>query len=171
MARKEQWAALFRASIGNVYQDDGGGAVESSEEEKTYSWSRSIENDFAALTPQLSLHGDWLLFSPDQALVQNALAVQEKRRPAIADTLPKDHRYTAAVITPQTLTALLGEQVQGDLPAESEPLFQNAAQRLLLPRLEAVGQFAPVAVSLPDPLATETRSWQPLLWQSLPAAR
>jgi len=118
----------------------------------------------------MALSKDWLLFSPNASSVTAALEVLDKRRPAMADTLPQDENTVTAVVTPQSLSHLLRRVVEGDLPANSEPIFHEAAQRLMLPRLEAMGQFPPYAIVLP---ATDTsqRAWHAVQWQALPSAR
>lgn len=163
-------AALFGHSIAKGV-DGTDAEVESTTVGKAQVWRKHVETELGDHQVSLALSDGWLLFSPRTDVVDAALAVLEKQRPALADTLPADAHVVAAVVTPQSLSRLLRRVVEGDLPEKTEPLFRAAAQTLLLPRLEALGQFPAYAVSLSDSLATDQRAWQAVQWQSLPASR
>jgi len=134
-------------------------------------WQRALQTDFGLFNVTLARQGDWLFFSPQRHLVDNALAVLAKQRPALADTLPSDSALVEAVITPRTLSALLQQTVLGDLPKREEPLLRDAAQNRLIPRLAAIQSFPPVALTLPSPLSDASRAWQPIEWHTLKDAQ
>jgi uncharacterized protein YfaA (DUF2138 family) len=130
-------------------------------------WQRDVPTDYGTYHMALARHGQWLVFSPDAQQVRNTLAVMNKLRPALADTLPRDAGHVIAVITPARLSKLLGDAINGDLPADREPLFHQAAAQYLSPRLRALAQFPVYALTLPDPLDTSHLAWQPVTWHAL----
>lgn len=131
-------------------------------------WQRDVPTDYGTYHMALARHGHWLVFSPDAQQVHNTLAVMNKLRPALADTLPQDAGHVIAVITPARLSKLLGDAINGDLPADREPLFHQAAAQYLSPRLQALAKFPVYALTLPDPLDTSHLAWQPVTWHALP---
>ena len=134
-------------------------------------WQRALQTDFGKFNVALARQGDWLVFSPQRRLVDNALAVLAKQRPALADTLPGGTPFVEAVITPRTLSTLLQQAVLGDLPKRGEPLLRDAAQNRLIPRLVAIQSFPAVALSLPSSLSDTGRAWQPIEWHTLKDAQ
>lgn len=105
-----------------------------------------------------------LLFSPDDALVNNAVAVLERKYPALSDSLPSS-RNAAAVIVPESLTELIAAEVLESLPDRQEPVFRASVSRYLLPQLEKVKKFPPFALQLP----ASQMGWAPIQWQTLAA--
>jgi uncharacterized protein YfaA (DUF2138 family) len=112
----------------------------------------------------LALAHGHVVFSPNALLVNNTLAVLDKRYPAIADTMaPQRISTTIAMITPLTAAALVEREAGRALPADQEVTFRNAASAHLLPKLRAVTNHAPIALSLPDALPSSA-SWVPVTW-------
>jgi uncharacterized protein YfaA (DUF2138 family) len=111
----------------------------------------------------LALAHGYLVFSPDARLVENTLAVLDKRYPAIADTLaPQSLAATVALVTPAAAARLVEREVGRALPRDQEAIFRNAARTHLLPKLQAVAAYPPFAMRLPAlPAATE---WAPVEW-------
>jgi uncharacterized protein YfaA (DUF2138 family) len=134
-------------------------------------WHRRVKTDFGRFDVTMAREGDWLVFSPNAQLVTDTLAVFANQRPALADSLPNDRSMIETVITPRTLSALLEQAALGSLPQQSEPIFREAAQNRLTPRLKALAGFPPVALMLPDSLKDEQRAWQPIEWQTLSDAK
>jgi uncharacterized protein YfaA (DUF2138 family) len=105
-----------------------------------------------------------LLFSPDDALVNNAVAVLARTYPALSDSLPSS-RNVAAVIVPESLTELLTAELLESLPDAQEPVFRASVSRYLLPQLEKVKKFPPYALQL----SASQVGWAPIQWQTLAA--
>lgn len=168
-------SAVFADSVGNSwprYRTSGNGAPPVATPvtaDHANLWQRDVATDYGNYHMALARHGQWLVFSPDAQQVRNTLAVMDKLRPALADTLPHAGGQTVAVITPATLSKLLGQAIEGDLPADSEPLFHQSAAQYLSPRLKALAKFPPYALTLPDPLDTSHLAWQPITWHALSA--
>jgi uncharacterized protein YfaA (DUF2138 family) len=134
-------------------------------------WHRMVKTDFGRFDVTMAREGDWLVFSPNAQLVTDTLAVFTNQRPALADSLPNDRSLIETVITPRTLSALLEQAALGSLPQQTEPIFREAAQNRLVPRLKALAGFPPVALILPESLQDAQRAWQPIEWQTLSDAK
>ncbi len=117
---------------------------------------------FFAVT--LAYCGDTLIFSPDDTLVQQAVAVLDKQYPALADALPAG-LDPVAVIFPQALAELLETELQDSLPQAQEPVFRASVARYLLPQLEKSKQFPPYALDL----SSGSTGWVPIQWLPLAA--
>ncbi|WP_322055405.1 DUF2138 family protein [Paraburkholderia bannensis] len=112
----------------------------------------------------LALAHGYVVFSPDARLVDDTLAVLDKRYPAIADTLAPQRLATTVVsVTPGTSAALVEREAGRALPADQEAVFRNAARTHLLPKLHAVASYPPFALSLPDSLPSSL-GWVPVEW-------
>ncbi|WP_213304671.1 DUF2138 family protein [Paraburkholderia sacchari] len=118
----------------------------------------------------LALAHGYVVFSPDARLVDDALAVLDKRYPAIADTLSPQRLSTTVVsIMPSTAAALVEREAGRALPADQEAIFRNAARTHLLPKLHAVASYPPLALSLPESLPSSA-GWVPVEWHVEPRA-
>ena len=105
-----------------------------------------------------------LIFSPDDALVQQAVAVLAKQYPALADTLPSG-LDPVALIFPQSLAELLKTELEDSLPEAQEPVFRASVARYLLPQLEKSKQFPAQALDL----SSGATGWVPIRWSTLAA--
>lgn len=115
----------------------------------------------------LARQGDLLLFSMDHALVEQAIAVLEKRYPPLAEKLPAD-RVVPLYLAPEGLAGLVEREVLRSLPADVEAVFRNAAEAHLLPKLRAMGAHAPLAMSVSaDTRARRDWTWIALDWNRL----
>ena len=134
-------------------------------------WQREVSapwgphGDAAATTyrPTLARQGRWLTFSPDDALVDQALDAQARRFPSVADSLPVGPA-TLAVSAPRQVADLARREAFEVLPPEQE-LFRRAAERQLVPRLDALGKLPTaraVATGTPDAEGWVAVEWQPL---------
>lgn len=105
-----------------------------------------------------------LIFSPDDALAQQAVAVLAKQYPALADALPSG-LDPVALIFPRSLAELLETELQESLPEAQEPVFRASVARYLLPQLEKSKQFPAQALDLPS----GATGWVPIRWSALAA--
>ncbi|SQD02972.1 putative membrane protein YfaA [Escherichia coli] len=87
----------------------------------------------------LAMQNKTLLFSLDDTLVNNALQTLNKNRPAMVDVIPTDG-IVPLYINPQGVAKLLRNETLTSLPKNLEPVFYNAAQTLLMPKLDALSQ-------------------------------
>ncbi|MBB6324116.1 DUF2138 family protein [Paraburkholderia tropica] len=118
----------------------------------------------------LALAHGYVVFSPDARLVDDTLAVLDKRYPAIADTIaPQRLSSTMMSVTPSAAAALVEREAGRALPADQEAIFRNAARTHLLPKLHAVASYPPLALSLPDSLPSSL-GWVPVEWHFEPRA-
>lgn len=115
----------------------------------------------------LAVSGPYLFFSPDGNLVEQAVAVQEKRYPALADDLSAPE-LLVATLTPANLASLMEREMYASLPGQEEPLFRAAAKNYLAPRLKTLASYPPLRLTLRQepgggvlPLGSG-RHWEPL---------
>ncbi|ASL46408.1 hypothetical protein bAD24_III03415 [Burkholderia sp. AD24] len=112
----------------------------------------------------LALAHGYLIFSPDSRLVDDTLAVLDKRYPALADTLaPQRLPRTILTLTPSSAAALIEREAGAALPADQEAVFRNASRTHLVPKLHALAHYPPVSLSLPQNLPGST-GWVPVEW-------
>ena len=115
----------------------------------------------------LARHGSTLLFSLDDSLVDKALDTLDKRFPPLAEVLPGD-ALVPAYLAPQALAALFEQETLDSLPTDMEPVFRNAAQAHLLPKLRALAGHQRYALTLPAGSEADERwQWLPLQWRAL----
>jgi uncharacterized protein YfaA (DUF2138 family) len=111
----------------------------------------------------LARQGPWISFSPDDALVDQALDAQARRYPSVRDGLPPQSA-TLAVLAPRQMADLIQREAYAVLPPEQE-LFRQAANTHLLPRLNALRKLPnarAVAQGEPDAQGWVGVDWQPL---------
>jgi uncharacterized protein YfaA (DUF2138 family) len=112
----------------------------------------------------LALAHGYLIFSPDGRLVDDTLAVLDKRYPALADTLaPQRLPRTILTLTPSSAAALIEREAGAALPADQEAVFRNASRTHLVPKLHALAHYPPVSLTLPQNPPGST-GWVPVEW-------
>lgn len=177
---------LFDGMIGafEPNAENGRFPVESQSTADGHTWRREVGSNFGqypaeqgtipdALVSQgffrvsLARQGQTLLFSLDDRLVNKALDTLNKRFPPLAEVLPTDG-VVPGYLAPEGLSRLLEQETLDSLPANYEPVFRNAADTHLLPKLRALGAYGQFALTLPkDTEADDDWKWVPLEWRSL----
>ncbi|MDO9618594.1 MAG: DUF2138 domain-containing protein [Pseudomonas sp.] len=182
----QQMGTLFGSLIGAWEANTAEGSfpviAQSLGEQRT--WRREVSSNFGpypasdAQQPEamaargffrvsMARHGSTLLFSLDDRLVDKALSTLDKRFPPLADVLPQNV-LVPAYLAPDSLSALFEQETFDSLPADMEPVFRNAAQTLLLPKLKALAGHGKYALTLPaGSEAKEAWQWLPLEWRAL----
>ena len=154
--------ALYGAAVGNA---SASAVVKSAGKNGETLWQRDVTTPIGVQQPTLAIQGQTVLFSPDAALVQLALAVGRKQSPAIADRL-KDTSRTIGLIAPMALSDLIGKETFDALPTSREPVLRAAADVHLVPRLDALKKYPPYRLVLTS-LPASGAAWQPVEWQVL----
>lgn len=114
----------------------------------------------------LALAHGYAVFSPDGTLVDDTLAVLDKRWPAVADSMGSgSHQHVIAQLTPASVAKLVEQESFESLPPQQEPLFRNAATQYLIPKLKTLATFPALTLRLPEALP-KRRGWVPVQWQS-----
>ncbi len=114
----------------------------------------------------LAVQNKTLLFSLDDTLVNNALQTLNKTRPAMVDVIPTDG-IVPLYINPQGIAKLLRNETLTSLPKNLEPVFYNAAQTLLMPKLDALSQQPRYVMKLAQMEPGAAWQWLPITWQPL----
>jgi uncharacterized protein YfaA (DUF2138 family) len=158
----ELLAALFSTAVGNV---NAGAVSKSAGKNGETLWQRELTTPLGLQKPTLAVSGQTVLFSPDAALVQQALAVGRKQSPAIADRL-SDASRTIGLIAPSALSDLIRKETFDALPTSREPVLRAAADVHLVPRLDALKKFPAYRLVLTS-LPSSGAAWQPVEWQAI----
>ena len=99
--------------------------------------------------------------------MDKALATLDKRFPPLAEVLPGD-ALVPAFLAPEALAALLERETLDSLPKDMEPVFRNAAETHLLPKLRALAGHKRYALAVPQTEHADGRwQWLPLEWRAL----
>ena len=177
---------LFGSMVG-AYEsnvDEHAFPVVEKQEGESHVWQRQVSSNFgpyAAKTAEnpdaisgrafmkvsLARHGSTLLFSLDDKLVDKALGTLDKRFPPMADVLPKDV-LMPIYFGPDSMAQLMQQETLDSLPQDMEPVFYNAAQTYLIPKLRTLGGYGKYALTLPEGSEPDGHwQWLPLEWKAL----
>jgi uncharacterized protein YfaA (DUF2138 family) len=154
------------------------------QEGRTHQWQRQVSSNFgpykakdaeqpdaitgkAFMRVSLARHGSTLLFSLDDKLVDKALGTLDKRFPPMADVVPKD-LLMPIYFGPDSMAQLMQQETLDSLPQDMEPVFYNAAQTYLIPKLRTLGGYGKYALTLPKGSEPDGHwQWLPLEWKAL----
>lgn len=115
----------------------------------------------------LARHDSMLIFSLDDRLVGASLNSLEKRWPPMADVLP-EQGLVPAYIAPLKLANLLKRETWESLPQNVEPVFRNAAQTYLMPKLQSLAKHDSYVLTAPaETKVNKMWQWLPLTWRAL----
>lgn len=149
-----------------------------------HQWQRQVSSNFgpykakdaenpdaitgkAFMKVSLARHGSTLLFSLDDKLVDKALGTLDKRFPPMADVVPKD-LLMPVYFGPDSMAQLMQQETLDSLPQDMEPVFYNAAQTYLIPKLRKLGGYGKYALTLPEGSEPDGHwQWLPLEWKAL----
>ncbi|PRB43236.1 DUF2138 domain-containing protein [Pseudomonas sp. MYb2] len=177
---------LFGSMVGafEANVDENVFPVVEKQEGQNHVWQRQVSSNFgpyAAKTAEnpdaisgkafmkvsLARHGSTLLFSLDDKLVDKALGTLDKRFPPMADVLPKDV-LMPIYFGPDSMAQLMQQETLDSLPQDMEPVFYNAAQTYLIPKLRTLGGYGKYALTLPKGSEPDGHwQWLPLEWKAL----
>jgi uncharacterized protein YfaA (DUF2138 family) len=177
---------LFGSMVGahESKVDEHAFAVIEKQQGQRHQWQRQVSSRFgpypaksadnpdaisgkAFMRVSLARHGSTLLFSLDDKLVDKALGTLDKRFPPMADVLPKD-LLMPVYFGPDSMAQLMQQETLDSLPQDMEPVFYNAAQTYLMPKLRKLGDYGKYALTLPEGSEPDGHwQWLPLTWQAL----
>ncbi|MFZ3282232.1 DUF2138 domain-containing protein [Pseudomonas sp.] len=177
---------LFGSMVGafEANVDENVFPVVEKQEGQNHVWQRQVSSNFgpyAAKTAEnpdaisgkafmkvsLARHGSTLLFSLDDKLVDKAIGTLDKRFPPMADVLPKDV-LMPIYFGPDSMAQLMQQETLDSLPQDMEPVFYNAAQTYLIPKLRTLGGYGKYALTLPEGSEPDGHwQWLPLEWKAL----
>lgn len=177
-------SVAFQTYIGNPEREADGQRwpVRETREAGGPRWQRAVASNFGLLPRSeagegepkdspaffrvaLARHGEHLLFSLDARLVEQAQATLERRYPPLAERLPRGP--VPLYLAPAALAQLAEQEALAGLPIELQPVFHNAAQAHLLPKLKAAAGHAPLALRLDEARAETAWSWQAVRWEQM----
>jgi uncharacterized protein YfaA (DUF2138 family) len=177
---------LFGSMVG-AYEnnvEDGAFPVVEKQAGQSHQWQRQVSSSFgpyaakeasdpdaitgkAFMKVSLARHGSTLLFSLDDKLVDKAFGTLDKRFPPMADVVPKD-LLMPVYFGPDSMAQLMQQETLDSLPQDMEPVFYNAAQTWLIPKLRKLGGYGKYALTLPEGSEPDGHwQWLPLEWKAL----
>jgi len=177
---------LFGSMVG-AYEnnvEDGAFPVVEKQAGQSHQWQRQVSSSFgpyaakeaedpdaitgkAFMKVSLARHGSTLLFSLDDKLLDKALGTLDKRFPTMADVVPKD-LLMPVYFGPDSMAQLMQQETLDSLPQDMEPVFYNAAQTYLIPKLRKLGGYGKYALTLPEGSEPDGHwQWLPLEWKAL----
>ncbi|MBZ9784628.1 DUF2138 domain-containing protein [Pseudomonas sp. REP124] len=177
---------LFGSMVG-AYEakvDEHAFPVVEKQEGQAHQWQRQVSSNFgpykakdaenpdaitgkAFMRVSLARHGSTLVFSLDDKLVDKALGTLDKRFPPMADVVPKD-LLMPIYFGPDSMAQLMQQETLDSLPQDMEPVFYNAAQTYLIPKLRTLGGYGKYALTLPEGSEPDGHwQWLPLAWKAL----
>lgn len=116
---------------------------------------------------KLARFQDYLLFSPDDRLVDLALSVLARKYPSAGESLGQSARKAILLASPPTLGRMARETMRKLLPESREALMIMAVNRHLVPSLYKLNQYPAYAGVIDNP-APGKAGWQSLKWVKLP---
>ncbi|WP_160107566.1 DUF2138 domain-containing protein [Pseudomonas izuensis] len=176
------FGSMVGAYEGNV--EEHAFPVVEKQEGQVHQWQRQVSSNFgpyaakdaddpdaitgkAFMRVSLARHGSTLLFSLDDKLVDKALGTLDKRFPPMADVVPKDV-LMPIYFGPDSMAQLMQQETLDSLPQDMEPVFYNAAQTWLIPKLRTLGGYGKYALTLPEGSEPDGHwQWLPLMWKAL----
>ncbi|WP_416740288.1 DUF2138 domain-containing protein [Pseudomonas sp. NFX71] len=176
------FGSMVGAYEGNV--EEHAFPVVEKQEGEHHQWQRQVSSNFgpykakdaenpdaitgkAFMKVSLARHGSTLLFSLDDKLVDKALGTLDKRFPPMADVVPKD-LLMPVYFGPDSMAQLMQQETLDSLPQDMEPVFYNAAQTYLIPKLRKLGGYGKYALTLPEGSEPDGHwQWLPLEWKAL----
>ncbi|MCP1498165.1 uncharacterized protein YfaA (DUF2138 family) [Pseudomonas migulae] len=176
------FSSMVGAYEGNV--EEHAFPVVEKQEGEHHQWQRQVSSNFgpykakdaenpdaitgkAFMKVSLARHGSTLLFSLDDKLVDKALGTLDKRFPPMADVVPKD-LLMPVYFGPDSMAQLMQQETLDSLPQDMEPVFYNAAQTYLIPKLRKLGGYGKYALTLPEGSEPDGHwQWLPLEWKAL----
>ncbi|WP_460120503.1 DUF2138 domain-containing protein [Pseudomonas sp. S2_C03] len=176
------FGSMVGAYEGNV--EDKVFPIAEKQEGASHQWVRQVSSNFgpykakdaenpdaitgkAFMKVSLARHGSTLLFSLDDKLVGKALDTLDKHFPPMADVVPKD-LLMPVYFGPDSMAQLMQRETLDSLPQDMEPVFYNAAQTYLIPKLRKLGGYGKYALTLPEGSEPDGHwQWLPLEWKAL----
>ncbi|MBW7984894.1 DUF2138 domain-containing protein [Enterobacillus tribolii] len=178
--------ALFDRTIGAPEKKAPQGVLpmRETQTEQAHSWRREVSSSYGqynageseageSMTARkffrvtLAREGQTLLFSLDDRLVEKARQTLGGNFPPMAEVLPAN-AVVPLYLAPEGLSGLFRHEAFDSLPKDVEPIFYNAAQTLLVPKLEALAGHGSYALTLPaDTSADDAWQWIPIEWRAL----
>lgn len=176
------FGSMVGAYEGNI--EEHAFPVVEKQEGENHQWQRQVSSNFgpykakdaedpdaitgkAFMKVSLARHGSTLLFSLDDKLVDKALGTLDKRFPPMADVVPKD-LLMPVYFGPDSMAQLMQQETLDSLPQDMEPVFYNAAQTYLIPKLRKLGGYGKYALTLPEGSEPDGHwQWLPLEWKAL----
>jgi uncharacterized protein YfaA (DUF2138 family) len=113
----------------------------------------------------LAAHAEYIVFSPDGALVERVLDTMARKLPSVADQMPTG-AGTLALLTPNPLSAMAQHEAIAALSGPGDANLRAAALKHLPPRMKALATYPPYRLELANSPGKMAAGWQPVEWRT-----
>jgi uncharacterized protein YfaA (DUF2138 family) len=114
--------------------------------------------------PAVAARGNYVVFSPDGALVDLVLDTLARKNPSVADQMPASSA-TLALVTPRPLAAMAEQEALAALSGPGDANLRAAAQTHLPARMKALAGYPPYRLELTSRGKT-LGGWQRVEWRT-----
>ncbi len=159
--------ALASWALGQRSADDGtrkdSGRIQGKSKSDLMVW-RAANRATAKTPPTVAARGDYVVFSPDGALVDLVLDTLARSNPSVADQMPTSSAMLA-LMTPRRLSAMAEQEILAALSGEAS--LRAAAQTHLPARMKALAKYPPYRLELTTSTGkSQSSGWQRVEWRT-----
>ncbi len=118
--------------------------------------------------PTVAAYGQYVVFSPDGALVDLVIDTLDRTHPSVADQMPASNT-TFMLFTPSRLAAMSQKEILAALSDPADANLLAAAQTHLPARMKALAAYPPYRLDLPALLRVPVKApkpWQHVQWRT-----
>lgn len=123
-----------------------------------------FENYF---TTKFAFNNDYLIFSPDGKLVDQAISTLTKKSPSLHDELKLENKNISYLLNPRDFSQLLEKYMKEALPKEHEVVFRTAIEKHLTSTFKNLSTIKPIGIDMPAPNEDSSLKWNKLKIQEL----
>jgi uncharacterized protein YfaA (DUF2138 family) len=123
--------------------------------------------DASKPTPALAARGDYVVFSPDGALVDLVLDTLAHKNPSVADQMPVSDA-TLGVLTPSRLSAMAEKEMLAALSGSGDAGYRAVVEKHLPARMKALAAYPPYRLEFAGKDSKESMrdGWQRVEWRT-----
>lgn len=168
---KEKLKVAFERYIGDPpLEDENTKKIESSmkvnDRNGNFDLTKEVDYYGTAWTVKLALKDDYLFFSPDQKLVNQAVATAAGKGTPVADEL-KDNKEISVLFSPFKVSGLLEDYLHSALPSGRESVFRASLESYFISSFKNLSTVKPFMLSMPKSFEAEAK-WETLGMNDIP---
>lgn len=111
---------------------------------------------------KLAFNNEYLIFSPDDRLVDLAVSTLNKNNPSVYDELKISNKNISYLLNPYGLSQLLDKYMDEALPRGQESMFRKAIKGHLSSAFEKLSNFSPFGIDMPNSNNENALRWEKL---------
>jgi uncharacterized protein YfaA (DUF2138 family) len=114
--------------------------------------------------PSVGVMGDYVVFSPDKALVDLVLDTLARKHPSVSDQMPATDD-TVALLTPRRLSAMAEKEALDTLERGHNASMRDVAEKYLPARMRALAKYPPYRLDVASN-GKVASGWQRVEWRT-----